>query len=114
MMTVNIATLSVSQHVREHRWTRITECVKAVGGIGEVVYTCPSIKAKYPGQVVVNCVTSTGLVFVVNVTKNSLITGYLGTVRGIQGLYQAKLPDDLFITVRRNERRYSYLYSIME
>ena len=112
MITINLTTLTISRHAREHRWNRITQCIQAVGGIGEVVYTCVSTKAKYEGKLIVNCVTSTGLVFVVNATKNSLITGYLGSVRHIQGLYQDRLPDDLFATVKRNERRYSYLYSI--
>ena len=77
-----------------------------------MVYVCPSTKAKYEEDLIVNCVTSTGLVFVVNATRNILITGYLGSVRYVQGLYQGRIPNELFITIRRNERKYSYLYSI--
>ena len=112
MMTINLATLTVTQHAREHRWNRLVQCVQAVVGLGEVVYVCPSTKAKYEEDLIVNCVTSTGLVFVVNATRNILITGYLGSVRYVQGLYQGRIPNELFITIRRNERKYSYLYSI--
>ena len=113
MTTINLATMSVSVHAREHRWNRIVQCVQAVGGVGEVIYSCPSNRAKYGGQVV-NCVTSTGLVFVVDLDKNTLITGYLGSVRHIQGLYKNRLPDELFIRVRRNERKYGHLFSLLQ
>lgn len=114
--TINIATLKVSRHAKEDRWNRIVKCVQAVGGLGEVIFTCESTKAKYPGELIVNCVTSTGLVFVVNATKGVIITGYLGSVRYIHGLYCSqgcyRMPDELFVTLRKNERKYSYLYSL--
>jgi hypothetical protein len=113
--TINLQALKVSVHAKRDRWERITRCVQAVGGLGEVVFVCDSNRAKYSGHVV-QVITSTGMVFVVDVERNLLITGYLASVRATKGMYgyigQNRVPVELFERVKYNEKRFAYLYNI--
>ena len=115
MMTtqIDLTTVGFTQHAKEDRVDRLSNCIATVG-IGEIVFLCKSTRAKYPNEVVLNCVTSSGLVLIINATKNKIITGYLGTVRHVEGLYRGeglrRLPDELFRTLRKNEKKYWYLY----
>lgn len=105
---INIGAMRVSHHVRYERMERITKSVRIAGGIGEVVFVSDSTKSKYHTSRVVNCVTSTGMVFVVDLDRNMIITGYLGTVRYVMGLYNQagynRLPVELYRTIREYER----------
>lgn len=110
---INLNQLNISQHAKTDRVDRLSNCIATVG-IGKVVFICKSDRATDPTDYVVNCVTSTGLVLVISLTKNLLITGYLGTIPRVMGLYKSrgiqKMPEYLFQTIRKNERRYSFLY----
>ena len=114
--TINIRTLKVSVHARAHRWDRITRCVQADGGLGEVVFVCDSTKGKYSGERVVQVLTSTGMMLVVNVTTNTLVTAYLASMRYTMGLYYSaginRLPDEMFRVIKYNERKLSHLYNL--
>ncbi len=104
---INIGAMRVSDHVRYERMDRLTKSIRLAGGIGEVIFMNDSNKAKYHEDRVVNCVTSTGMVFVVNLSRNMIITGYLGTVRYVMGLYAGagynRLPVELYQTIRDYE-----------
>ena len=113
--TINIKALRVSEHAKRDRWTRITRCVEAVGGLGEVAFVCKSDRAKYAGNVV-QIVTTTGLILVVDIDRNLLITGYLASMRTTMGLYGSagyhRMPNYVYKTVAYNERHLSHLFGI--
>lgn len=114
-ITINICTLKVSEHARRDRWDRITDCVKTVGGVGEVMAITDSPKRKYTNERVVQVLTSTGLLFVVNLDKNSLITAYACNMRMACAMYGAygysRIPDKLFRTINYNQTYNSRLFS---
>ncbi len=114
--TIDIRTLKVSVHAKRDRWERITRCVQAVGGLGEVIFVCDSCKNKYREQKVVEVLTSTGMILIVNVTNNSLVTAYLGSVRHVSGLYHQvglhRIPLDIYQMLRTNENKFAHLYHI--
>jgi hypothetical protein len=113
-ITINIRTLKVSDHARRDRWDRITNCVQTVG-IGDVMAIVDSPKRKYTDERVVQVLTSTGMLFVVNLDRNSLITAYLCPMRLACAIYgthgYSRIPNELYRTIDRNQRYYSHLYS---
>ncbi len=109
--SINLTAMRMSYHAQYERKARITNCINTLG-MGDVVFVTKSIKQKMPGYVV-ECVTSTGLVFVVDLEKNMIITAYLGTIRHLSGLYRGagyqRIPNHIYKMVRYNEMNYSYL-----
>lgn len=109
---IDLRHLNMSQHAINDRMDRLVSCIQAVG-VGEIVFACKSNRTKYTDSLVVNCVTSTGLVLIVDITHNRLITGYLGTVPRVMGLYKSsgleRMPDWLFKILRKNEKKFSFL-----
>lgn len=114
-ININIRTLKVSEHAYKDRWNRITDCISTVGGIGEVMAIVDSPKRKYLDERVVQVLTSTGMLFVVNVDKNSLITAYLCPMRLACAMYgsygYSRIPDTLYRTINHNQRCHSRLFS---
>lgn len=114
-ININIRTLKVTEHVKRDRWDRITNCIKTVGGIGEVMIAIDSAKRKYTDERVIQVLTSTGLIFVINVDQNTLITAYLCNMRLACAMYGAhgynRIPNHLYRTIDYNQRYNSYLYS---
>lgn len=114
-ININIRTLRVSEHAYKDRWNRITDCISTVGGIGEVMAVVDSPKRKYLDERVVQVLTSTGMLFVVNVDKNSLITAYLCPMRLACAMYgsygYSRIPDTLYRTINHNQRCHSHLFS---
>lgn len=114
-ININIRTLKVSEHAYRDRWNRITDCISTVGGIGEVMAVVDSPKRKYLDERVVQVLTSTGMLFVVNVDKNSLITAYLCPMRLACAMYgsygYSRIPDTLYRTINHNHKCHSRLFS---
>lgn len=114
-ITINIRTLKVTEHAYRDRWDRITDSIQTLGGIGEVMLVTDSIKRKYAEDRVVQVLTSTGMVFVVNVNRNTLITAYPCRMAVASAMFNAhgytRIPDTLYRTIDRNQRYYSRLYS---
>lgn len=114
-ITVNLRTLKVTEHAQRDRWERIVDCINTVGGIGEVMAIVDSPKRKYTNERVVQILTSTGMLFVVNLDRNSLITAYLCTMKLACAMYgqygYTRLPQELYRTIDRNQRFNSRLYS---
>ena len=109
---IDLRHLNMSQHALKDRMDRLVSCIQAVG-VGEVVFACKSNRTKYADSLVLNCVTSTGLVLIIDITQNRLITGYLGTVPRVMGLYKStgidRMPVWLFKLLRKNEKKFSSL-----
>jgi hypothetical protein len=109
---IDLRHLNMSQHAINDRMDRLVSCIQAVG-VGEIVFACKSNRTKYADSLVVNCVTSTGLVLIIDIAQNRLITGYLGTVPRVMGLYKSsgldRMPDWLFKLLRKNEKKFSFL-----
>ncbi len=114
-ININIRTLKVTEHVKRDRWDRITDCIKTVGGIGEVMIAIDSTKRKYTNERVIQVLTSTGIIFVINVDRNTLITAYLCNMNLACAMYGAhgynRLPNHLYRTIDYNQRYNSHLYS---
>ena len=113
-ITININTLKVSDHAKRDRWDRITDCINTLG-IGEILIITDSVKRKYTNERVVQALTSTGLMFVINLDKNLLITAYPSNIRAACAMYgtygYTRIPDTLFRTINRNQTYHSRLYS---
>lgn len=113
-ISININTLKISVHAKRDRWDRITSCVQAVG-IGEPMLIIDSPKTKYTNEKVVEILTSTGMMFIVNVDKNMLITAYLCPIGTAIAMYRSRgynrIPCNLYCTLCHNTKCYQHLYN---
>ena len=113
-ITININTLKVSDQAKRDRWDRITDCINTLG-IGEILIVTDSVKRKYTNERVIQALTSTGLMFIINLDKNLLITAYACNIRAACAMYgvygYTRIPDALFRTINRNQTYHSRLYS---
>ena len=110
MTTAQMMTLKLTYHTRVERRQRIISCLSRLG-LGEIILEV----ADYThNNNCVRCLTSTGLIFIIDLNSHELITGYMANIRQVASMYYAigisRIPDNVFNTVKYNEYYFSDLY----
>ena len=97
----------LTRHAQVDRMERLVECITHLG-VNEIVYERvdtykPTVKM---------AITDTGIILVRAVCDDSVITGYMATVKQAVALFQGRMPDALFRRVVHNNKKYSFLQNI--
>lgn len=95
-------------HARVERLDRLVACVEHLG-IGEVVLEAVHNDVRFR-------LTSTGLCLLYATEEETLITGYMCPVSRCIAMYNScgyeRVPDGIFKTVTRNNKKYSFLQNM--
>lgn len=101
--------VKLTRHAQVDRMERLVECITHLG-VNEIVYERvdtykPTVKM---------AITDTGIILIRAVCDDSVITGYMATVKQAVALFQGRMPDALFRRVVNNNKKYSFLQNIQE
>ena len=92
---------TISEHVRADRLERLTAIAMNVGIGNEIVLEVPIEDKRY-------CLTDTGVMLVMAITGEFLITAYLATLKQAKGYYTRAgykvMPDYIYKKVKHNEK----------
>lgn len=95
-------------HAQVERLDRLAACIERLG-VGEV-----ALEAVHDG--VRFRLTSTGLCLIYAADEETLITGYMCTVKRCVAMYSAsgyeRVPAGIFKTVTRNNKKYAFLLNM--
>lgn len=100
--------VNMSYHAKIERIDRLAACVEHIG-IGEIVLEIERYGA-------VEQFMDNGLVLIINPATNTLITGYMATIKQMYAMFMengyTKIPDRIYKTVRTNSKKYAFLYDM--
>lgn len=103
-----MTTFKMTYHAKVERIDRIATLLAEVG------YNEFILEVKESG--LLWRLTDTGIIFIFDEAGETLITGYLGQRMKVSSLYKQagydKTPQKVWKTIIRNEKQYSFLYSI--
>ena len=101
-------TFKMTYHAKVERIDRIAALLAEVG------YNEFILEVKQPGRMW--RLTDTGIIFIFDESGETLITGYMGQRLKVSSLYKQagyiETPKNVWKTITRNEKRYSFLYNI--
>ena len=97
--------MKMTYHARVERIDRLAACIEYLG-VGEIVLETEFQDARLR-------LTSTGLCLVMDRHGKKLITGYMCPIDKCLAMYHsngyAKVPDSIYKTVVRNNKKYKFL-----
>ena len=100
-------TIEMTYHASVERLDRLAACVEHLG-MSKFILEQPD--RKYPGTK--RCLTSTGIIMVMDVTTERLITGFMATPAQVAAMYKGKAPQKIYNRVVKNNQRYSFLLTM--
>jgi hypothetical protein len=100
----------MTQHAKVDRIDRLVKCIELLG-VGEVILTASNEEDTRRG--IKRQLTSTGLVLIVSLESNILITGYMGNLSQVNAIYYdngiEKMPVSMRKQVKKNVEKYKFL-----
>ena len=100
----------MTQHAKVDRIDRLVKCIELLG-VGEVILTASNEEDTRRG--IKRQLTSTGLVLIVSLESNILITGYMGNFSQVNAIYYEngieKMPVSMRKQVKKNVEKYKFL-----
>ena len=104
-------TYTMTNHASVDRLDRLATCVEKLGMSKFILETK---NPNYPGTI--QCLTSTGIIIVMNEDTGVVITGFMATVQKVSAMYRsvgyAKIPPKIYARVQKNCSMYSYLLAM--
>lgn len=103
---------TMTAHVVNDRLDRLAACVEHLG-MSKFVLEVPS---SYGSKKATMCLTSTGIILVMDKQTNTVITGYMAEVKQVAWMYHragySRVPDKMMNRIHKNCSRYAYLLTM--
>lgn len=104
-------TMTMSNHAINDRLDRLASCIELLG-MSKFILEVKSHK----DPTAVMCLTSTGIIFILNKDTRKVVTGFMATPERVYALYKnagyEKVPSKIYNRVLKNCSRYSYLLAM--
>ncbi len=112
-MKKTMMTMNMTAHAVNDRLDRLVACVETLG-LGKILLETNDQYDNNKG--VVQQITATGIILIVEKKTNTLITGYMAQPHQVYAMYHRagynKVPPKIYARVQKNCSRYSYLLTM--
>lgn len=92
---------NITNHISKDRCDRVCFILKTIG-LGKIIKEQKCIDSQ--GRVSYQCLTDTGVLQVLDVTKKITITLYIASQPKVSAMYEGKTPSWVFKIVRKNRK----------